>query len=130
MSPKPRLCHPDAATPALGLDEHQRTCAEERFVALVRQERMMSFVGRVADAREDELRAAFGLALLAVREARADANNEHAAAARADAMPARSPRSQAENEALRMLAMQLMDIGDGAPDDTPDPRPRKRSMGH
>jgi hypothetical protein len=130
MSPKPRPRHPDAPTPALELDELHRSFAEDRFVALVRQERMMSFVGSVADAREDELRAAFGLALLAVREAHADATNEQAAAARADAMPARSPRSHAESEALRMLAMQLIDIGDGAPDDTPDPRPRKRSMGH
>ena len=113
------------------LADAHRSAAEDRFVALVRQERMRSFIGRVADAPEDELRAAFGLVLHAVRETARITASDGAGNQRVDATMARlSPAAAAELDALRMLSMQLVDVGETQPDETPALRPRKRPVGH
>jgi len=122
-----RPTSPRPAPPTVS--EPHRAAAEDRFVALVRQESMRTFVGCTADLRDDELRAAFSLALLALRETHDEAHRD--AAVRADAPPAiRSARANAELEALRLLSMQLVDIGEAAPEEGPGLRPRKRSIGH
>lgn len=121
---------PNSPRPAQAVvSEAHRAAAEDRFIALVRQEAMRPFVGCTADLRDDDLRAAFSIALLALRETHDDAQRD--AAVRADAPAAiRSARANAELEALKMLSMQLVDIGEAAPDDLPGTRPRKRSIGH
>lgn len=118
--------HTDEEHPAHELGGAQRDNAEERFVALMRQDRMRSFVGGMADAPDDELRAAFGLAMLALREAA----REPAAARREPTAVLKSPRAAAEAETLRLLSMQLAEAYDATEDETPALRPRKRPVGH
>lgn len=117
------------ATPPQAITEAHRIAAEDRFVALVRQEAMRAFVGATADLRDDELRAAFSIALLALRETQDQAHCE--AAGRGDAVASPRPgRTNPELEALRLLSMQLVDIGEATPDEATAHRPRKRPVGH